>query len=104
MVASSKNLHRAIQDIKYVNLNAPLLPDDMDPIITTLDDNVADICNLSREDSFTAFARACMVYLHLVTLSMMNTTARAWDTHNSSLAHAFSCALRIQGQRMPLRG
>eukprot|EP01036_Dinobryon_divergens_P033645 gene33645-biopygen26640 len=42
-VATSKNLHRATQDIKYAYLNAPL-PDDTEPIITKLDDNIADIC------------------------------------------------------------
>jgi hypothetical protein len=40
-----KNLHRATQDIKFAYLNAPL-PDDMDPIITKLDDDIADICGL----------------------------------------------------------
>jgi len=46
-VATSKNLHRATQDIKYAYLNAPL-PEDMEPIITKLDDNIADICGLPR--------------------------------------------------------
>ena len=46
-VATSKNLARATQDIKYAYLNAPL-PDDMEPIITKLDDNIADICGLPR--------------------------------------------------------
>eukprot|EP01036_Dinobryon_divergens_P035206 gene35206-biopygen27828 len=46
-VATSKNLHRATQDIKYAYLNAPL-PDDMEPLITKLDDNIADICGFPR--------------------------------------------------------
>ena len=47
-VATSKNLHRATQDInKYAYPNAPL-PDDMEPIITKLDDNIAVICGLPR--------------------------------------------------------
>jgi hypothetical protein len=46
-VATSKSLHRATQDIKYAYLNAPL-PEDMEPIITKLDDNIADICGLPR--------------------------------------------------------
>jgi hypothetical protein len=46
-VATSKNLYRATQDIKFAYLNASL-PDDMEPIITKLDDNIADICGLPR--------------------------------------------------------
>jgi hypothetical protein len=38
-VATSKSLLRATQDIKFAYLNAPL-PDDMEPIITKLDDDL----------------------------------------------------------------
>ena len=46
-VATAKNMVTATQDIKGAYLNAPL-PDTDEPIITKLDDSIADICGLPR--------------------------------------------------------
>jgi hypothetical protein len=44
-IAAAKNLFRASQDIKYAYLNADM-PEEVEPIITKLDDDIARICGL----------------------------------------------------------
>jgi hypothetical protein len=94
-VATSKNLHRATQDIKFAYLNAPL-PDDMEPIITKLDDEIADICGLPRGKLYRI--RKALLYTDSQPQDGCGTNTipndlRKKDTPNQDSTRAFSLAL-----------